>query len=167
MTTEPQAPGGVKWVGIPPSADGKYSLKTLIDAIATQHPDLPTPTHEQLLDNMRSKGFVNPDGSVNRDAPIPAGQPSIPTVTYDTSGRNTSNLKTVETPTGEDSGFYAIINSMKGQMPGIKPPTVAELREIARSLGLAPPYGDFDLAAVLEAWGKKNGHKLSLGVKKG
>jgi hypothetical protein len=89
-------------------------------------------------------------------------------VILDTTG-TTFNEQLIETPSAasEDNGFYAIINSMKAQMPEHGPPTLAELREIARSLGLGYPLGDFDLAAVLAGWGKEKGLKLNLGIKTG
>jgi len=168
-TIDPPAPGGTQtpsWLSIPAQADGKYSLQALVDAMATQYPDLPQPTVQELLDIGRSLGFVNPDGSINHNAPIPAGQPSVPTVPYDNTGA-TFDEQLIETLGGDDNGFHAIINGMRSQMPQHEPPTLAELREIARSLGLGHPLEDFDLAAVLEAWGKKKGLELNLGVKTG
>ncbi|TVY78103.1 hypothetical protein LSUE1_G004806 [Lachnellula suecica] len=140
-----------------------YSMQAIVDAMAAQHPDRPQPTVPELLEIARSLGFLNPDGSVNHNAPIPS---QTPKVTYYTN-IETSGMQTIETPAGEDNAFHAIIGSMKAQMPQQEPPTLAELREVARSLGLSPPFGNQDLAAVLESWGKTKGIKLGLGVSTG
>jgi hypothetical protein len=166
MTTDPGENKTPSWVSIPAQADNKYSLQSLVDAMASQYPDRPQPTPQELQAIARRLGFVNPDGSVNRDAPLPAGQASVPMVHYDRTG-TTANEQIIETPRGEDAGFHAMIGSMRAQMPQREPPTLAELKEIASELGLGYPLGDFDLAAVLEAWGKRKGLELNLGVKTG
>lgn len=94
--------------------------------------------------------------------PIPVA--ASPYITYDTTGANLG--ETVQTPAGDDNGFHAIIGSITAQMPTLNPPTLDELRGIARGLGFAPPYGDKELVAVLEAWGATKGLSLGLGVKK-
>ncbi|KAL2060838.1 hypothetical protein VTL71DRAFT_8890 [Oculimacula yallundae] len=165
-SSSPSGDPPVNWLGIPAQPEVRYRLQVIVDAMATQYPDRPQPTLAELTAIARQLGFVNHDGSVNHNAPIPGGSTSIPSVVYDNTAI-AANEQIIETPRGEDAGLHAIINSLKAQIPQHNPPTLAELKEIMRELKLGFPLREFDLAAILQRWGEGKGLKLNLGVKTG